>query len=444
MFAIQARDICKVYRYYPSRVERLKEWACLGLKQYAMPMTALQGVSLEVVAGESVGVIGRNGAGKSTLLKVLGGISTPTSGVLSVRGQLGTMIELGAQFHPEYTGYENLEISAMLLGLSRTEVRKRMQDAIAFAELEDHIYQPLRTYSSGMQARLAFAASTMIRPDVLLVDEVLAVGDQYFVGKCVRYIQEFHRSGRTLVLVSHDLTLIRSLCQRVVWIDRGQLVRDGPVAEVCAEYLRSVQQEENEKLLAKNRDLWIARSRSKHKLTDLEASTFPDQAQIRIMDVRLQDGCEKAKTCFFIGETLVIRVGYRSNIRYTNPNISVTIERLDGLMVTCHSSKDVGITIGQIDPGEGWIDLIFDALLLGPGNYYVHVAITTDEALAYGDTNFDRVERAQAFMVMAPGRPYPVVIEHPVRWKHGDRELSVSQQRPRSAAMPATSHCTDH
>jgi lipopolysaccharide transport system ATP-binding protein len=295
-----------------------------------------------------------------------------------------------------------------------------------------------------MQARLAFAASTMIRPDVLLVDEVLAVGDQYFVGKCVRYIQEFHRSGRTLVLVSHDLTLIRSLCQRVVWIDRGQLVRDGPVAEVCAEYLRSVQQEENEKLLAKNRDLWIARSRSKHKLTDLEASTFPDQAQIRIMDVRLQDGCEKAKTCFFIGETLVIRVGYRSNIRYTNPNISVTIERLDGLMVTCHSSKDVGITIGQIDPGEGWIDLIFDALLLGPGNYYVHVAITTDEALAYGDTNFDRVERAQAFMVMAPGRPYPVVIEHPVRWKHGDRELSVSQQRPRSAAMPATSHCTDH
>ena len=329
------------------------------------------------------------------------------------------MIELGAQFHPDYTGLENLEISGILLGLSRREVRERIGEAVEFAELGGHMDHRLRTYSTGMQARLAFAASTLVKPDVLLVDEVLAVGDQYFVGKCVRYIQEFHRSGRTLVLVSHDLTLIRSLCRRAVWIDRGRVAADGPVGEVCAEYLRSVQQEENERLVSRNRQLWALRKRTHRELAGPGQHVMPDRTQIQIAQVLLLDGREAVKSCFLTGETLVIRIGYRAHTDYRNPNLSVAIERLDGLMMTSHASKDGGIETGTITPGEGWFDLVFPSLLLGPGSYWVHVAITLDDALAYGDTNFDRVERAQTFTVMAAHRPYPVVVEHPVRWKRG-------------------------
>lgn len=419
MSAISVTHLGKVYRYYASRSDRLKEWVCCGLRDYATKTQALQGISLEVPAGESVGIIGRNGAGKSTLLKILAGVSAPTSGTVEVRGQVSAMIELGAQFHPDYTGLENLEISGILLGLSRREVRERIGEAVEFAELGGHMDHRLRTYSTGMQARLAFAASTLVKPDVLLVDEVLAVGDQYFVGKCVRYIQEFHRSGRTLVLVSHDLTLIRSLCRRAVWIDRGRVAADGPVGEVCAEYLRSVQQEENERLVSRNRQLWALRKRTHRELAGPGQHVMPDRTQIQIAQVLLLDGREAVKSCFLTGETLVIRIGYRAHTDYRNPNLSVAIERLDGLMMTSHASKDGGIETGTITPGEGWFDLVFPSLLLGPGSYWVHVAITLDDALAYGDTNFDRVERAQTFTVMAAHRPYPVVVEHPVRWKRG-------------------------
>ncbi len=431
MRAISVEQLRKVYRYYPTRADRLKEWVCFGLKDYAKQMEALQDISLEVPAGESVGIIGKNGAGKSTLLKILAGISSPTSGRLEVYGQVSAMIELGAQFHPDYTGRENLEISGILLGLSRREVRERIGEAVEFAELGGHMDHRLRTYSTGMQARLAFAASTLVKPDVLLVDEVLAVGDQYFVGKCVRYIQEFHRAGRTLVLVSHDLTLIRSLCQRAIWIDRGRLAADGPAGEVCADYLRSVQQEENERLLAKNKELWALRRRTQRELAGRDEPVIPDRAQIQITEVRLLDGRGEDKTSFLTGETLAVRIGYRAQVRYRNPNVSLTIERLDGLMMTSHASKDGAIETGAIEPGEGWFDLVFDSLLLGPGSYWVHAAITLDDALAYGDTNFDRLERVQTFSVMAANRPYPVVIEHPVRWRRGGRSLDTRDLLPR-------------
>ena len=436
MHAIRVIELSKAYRYYASRADRLKEWACLGLKRYAETVDALQGISFEVPAGESVGIIGRNGAGKSTLLRLLAGISSPTSGSAEVRGTVAAMIELGAQFHPDYTGRENLEISGILLGLSRKEVLARIQDAIEFAELGDQIDHQLRTYSTGMQARLAFAASTLLKPDVLLVDEVLAVGDQYFVGKCVRYIQEFHRSGRTLLLVSHDLTLIRSLCRRAVWVDRGRLVADGPAGDVCAGYLRSVQQEENEKLLKTNRDLWALRAKAQKELAGPGDRVVPDRTQIRITQVQLLNERETAKNCFLTGETLVIRIRYRSHTEYRNPNLSVTIERMDGLMITCHSSKDAQIATGHIEPGEGWFDLVFQPLLLGPGSYWVHVAVTLDEMLAYGDTNFDRLDRAQTFTVMAASRPYPVVIEHPVQWKRGEQPLIACEPGP--GRMPGT------
>lgn len=427
MRAIQVQDLRKVYRYYPSRAHRLKEWASFGLKSYATEVEALGGISFDVLAGEAVGVIGRNGAGKSTLLRLLAGISSPSSGVREVTGTVAAMIELGAQFHPDYTGRENLLISGIMLGLSRKEVEARLPDAMDFAHLGEQINHPLRTYSSGMQARLAFAASTLVRPDVLLVDEVLAVGDQSFVGKCVRYIQEFHRSGRTLIFVSHDVTLMRALCQRVLWVDRGRLIADGPAGAVTTDYLRHVQEEESAKFLANNQVLWALRSRAQRELSGQPEVAAPDRSQISITEVRLLDGKDTEKACFLTGESLTIRIAYASKIEYQHPNLSVTIERADGLMMTHHSSQDANVATGRIEPGEGSFDLVFPTLLLGPGSYRLHVAITLNEALAYGDTNFDRLERVQAFSVMAASRPYPVALEHPVQWKRGGLPLGLQE-----------------
>lgn len=415
MTAIRLQDVSKTYRYYPSRAHRLKEWLSFGLRRYSTEVEALHGISMAVEAGESVGVIGRNGAGKSTLLRVLAGISPLTSGSRQVRGSISAMIELGAQFHPDYTGRENVAISGIMLGLSRREVDERLPDAIEFAELGEQIDHPLRTYSNGMQARLAFAASRMVRPDILLVDEVLAVGDQYFVGKCVRSIQHYQRTGRTLVLVSHDLTLIHALCQRVVWIDQGRIVADGAPNHVCAAYRRSVLEEENEKAKARNRGAGTGRAAER---------TESPAGRIAITDVKLLNGWEEERCCFMAGETLAVRIGYRSRIRYPNPNFSITIERSDGIMMTAHATKDAELNTGLVEPGEGCFDVVFSPLMLGPGVYRVHVAVTLDDLLAYNDTNFDRIEGAREFQVMASGRPYPVAIEHPVVWKREGRLLS--------------------
>ena len=414
MAAIQLQDVTKIYRYYPSRGHRVREWLSFGLRQYCTQVEALRQVSLTVNAGESVGVIGRNGAGKSTLLRVLAGISPPTSGRREVQGSISAMIELGAQFHPDYTGRENVAISGIMLGLSRREVDERLPAAIEFAELGEQIDHPLRTYSNGMQARLAFAASTMVRPDILLVDEVLAVGDQYFVGKCVRSIQQYQRSGRTLVLVSHDLTLIHALCGRVIWIDGGRIVADGSPQQVSAAYRRSVLDEENEKAKAR-----VGAVGTDHRT----GSGATIAGQIAITDVTLLNGWEEPRTCYMAGETLTVRIRYRAAVRYANPNVSVTIERIDGIMMTAHATKDTDLCTGVVEPGEGAFDVVFSPLLLGPGGYRIHVAMTLDDLLAYNDTNFDRIEGVQEFQVMASGRPYPVAMEHPVVWKREGRPL---------------------
>ncbi len=415
MTAIQLDNVTKVYRYYPSRGHRLKEWLSLGLCHYATEVEALRRVSMSVEAGESVGVIGRNGAGKSTLLRVLAGISSPTSGTRRVEGSISAMIELGAQFHPDYTGRENVAISGIMMGLSRREVDERMPAAIEFAELGEQIDHPLRTYSSGMQARLAFAASTMIRPDILLVDEVLAVGDQYFVGKCVRSIEQYRRSGRTLVLVSHDLMLIHALCRRVVWIDGGRIVADGTPQDVCAAYRRSVVDQENEKAKARGVVADVGRATDRAGLL---------AGQIVITDVKLLNGWEEPRSYFMAGDTLMIRITYKSCVHYVRPNISVTIERSDGVRMTAQSTKEADIDTGVVEPGEGGFDVVFSPLMFGPGVYRVHVAMTLDDLLAYNDTNFDRIEDAQEFHVMASIRSYAVAIEHPVIWKRDGRPLS--------------------
>ena len=228
------------YRIPRERIGSLKEYAIRRLKRrlYFDEFEALREVSLEVSGGETVGVIGRNGAGKSALLRLIARVMPPTAGRVVVRGRTAPLLELGLGFHGELTGRENVMLQGALLGFSRAEMRRRTPRIVEWAELEEFIDAPVRTYSTGMAARLAFSVATDVEPDILLVDEALAVGDERFQLKCHARMEEFRRAGKTVFLVSHALVAVRENCRRAIWIHEGKLVRDGDSASVTALYHR--------------------------------------------------------------------------------------------------------------------------------------------------------------------------------------------------------------
>ena len=246
MHAVEIRDVRKIYRRYGRRKSfgTLKSALLSGsvLKNLRPDSAfhALDGVSLDVRQGSTLGIIGRNGSGKSSLLKLIAGIGKPSSGTIHVSGRVSALIELGAGFHPEISGRENVFINGMMLGLSKAEVARRFDEIVAFAELGDFIDEPVKTYSSGMYMRLGFAVAINVDPDVLLVDEVLAVGDEAFTHKCLEKFAEFRRRGKTIVLVTHTLDLITRLCDEALWLDAGRVRGHGNPKRVVDAYLTEV------------------------------------------------------------------------------------------------------------------------------------------------------------------------------------------------------------
>ncbi|MCL4837040.1 MAG: ABC transporter ATP-binding protein [Thermoanaerobaculia bacterium] len=240
MTVVRLERVSLRYRLATQSVPSIKEFAIhllRGSLSYR-ELWALRDVSFEVRRGESVAIVGRNGAGKSTLLKVVSRILQPTEGRCTTAGSVAPILELGAGFDTELTGRENILLNALLLGHRRRAIVARMEEIVAFSELEEFIDSPLRNYSSGMRARLGFAIATAWRPELLVLDEVFAVGDEAFAAKCRARMAELRREGTTLLLVSHQPSLVRAICQRCLWLDRGQLRADGPAAEVLATYQR--------------------------------------------------------------------------------------------------------------------------------------------------------------------------------------------------------------
>lgn len=235
-WAIQADDLGKVYRIYDKPHHRLFEALWRGRRQFGREFVALQGVSFHLARGETLGIIGANGAGKSTLLQMLVGTVQPTRGNLQVNGRIAALLELGAGFNPEFSGRENAVINAAILGLSERQIAERLDDIIAFADIGTYIDQPVKTYSSGMYVRLAFAVAAHVSPDILVVDEALAVGDARFQAKCMRRMRSMLDGGATLLLTSHDIGAIKSLCQRCLWLDKGRMRQIGPASGVTRAY----------------------------------------------------------------------------------------------------------------------------------------------------------------------------------------------------------------
>ncbi len=234
--AIEVRSISKHFRLYDRQAHRLAELLSLSRKRYHRQFQALSDVSLTVRRGEAMGIIGRNGSGKSTLLQIICGTLMPSSGEVIAQGRVAALLELGAGFNPEFTGRENVYLNAALYGLSRAEIAERMDGILAFADIGDFVDQPVRTYSSGMFVRLAFAVIAHVDADILVIDEALAVGDVAFGQKCMRFLRSFREHG-TILFVSHDTAAVTGLCDRAVWLDGGKKRADGSAKEVCELYL---------------------------------------------------------------------------------------------------------------------------------------------------------------------------------------------------------------
>lgn len=226
-YAIQVQDVSKVYRLYDKPIDRLKESLSVTHKNYHRDFFALNNISFHVKKGETVGIIGTNGSGKSTILKIITGVLTPTSGSVRVSGVISALLELGAGFNMDYTGIENVYMNGTMMGFTRSQMDEKLPDILEFADIGDFVYQPVKTYSSGMFVRLAFALAINVEPEILIVDEALSVGDVFFQAKCYRRMEEIRQDGTTILMVTHDMGSVIKYCDRVVLLNRGQFIAEG-------------------------------------------------------------------------------------------------------------------------------------------------------------------------------------------------------------------------
>jgi lipopolysaccharide transport system ATP-binding protein len=367
-------------RYHADRPRTLKEAVVRGLRR-TKPVDdfwALRDVSFSVAPGRMVGVVGPNGAGKSTLLRLAGGVGRADEGRVTVNGRIGALLDLGAGFHPDLTGRENVYINGVIAGLTRREVADRFADIVAFAELEEFIDSPLRTYSTGMHMRLGFAVAVHTDPDILLIDEILAVGDLAFQRKCLDRIDQFKARGCTILLVSHDASSIRQLCDEALWLRRGQLVAYGPADVVVRQY--------EEEMSAETRRRTPSNKPVVRTVTGAELQLNENRLgslEIEITAVRLLDPQGLHVTELSSGAPLHVEIEYQAPTPIPSPIFGVTISREDGTICYDASTQGAGHTLPTVH-GAGRISCQFERLDLIGAQYYVDVGVYEREwAYAY-------------------------------------------------------------
>jgi lipopolysaccharide transport system ATP-binding protein len=394
--AIVARDAGKCYRIYRKPQDRLKQVFARGSRKYYSEYWALRGVSFEIRRGETVGIVGRNGAGKSTLLQIISGTLRPTSGSVEVNGRVAALLELGAGFNPEFTGRENVFLAASVLGLSSAQISERFDAIAEFAGIGDFIEQPVKLYSSGMFARLAFAVAAHVDADILIVDEILAVGDASFTQKCMRFIHHFKKHG-TLLFVSHDTASITSLCDRAVWLDRGEIRESGSAKEVSYSYIASLYAEGEEAAGFRIGGVRKAEVREGRRVEDprratLEASTHRNEIEVfdfdpngpwfgkrgaTILGTRLLDTEGRQIPALTGGEEVVLEVTAEAHTALDRPIIGFYVKDRLGQNIfgdnTFLTYRDTGLRVlaGQKLVARFHFQLPF----LPTGDFSVNVAI---------------------------------------------------------------------
>ncbi len=318
---------------------------------------ALDGVSFEVEKGEVLGIIGPNGAGKTTSLKLLSRVTRPTSGRITVRGRVSALIELGAGFHPDLSGRENIYLNGAILGLRRKEIDRKFDSIVAFSELEEFIDMPVKRYSSGMFVRLGFAVAVHAEPEVLLVDEVLAVGDMAFQRKCLERMSQLRDQQRTMVFISHNMRMVQGMCDRTMWLEKGRVRMIGETGRVVAAYVDAM-----------NRRISDQAIRTHHYAERWGSG------EARITSVRLLNGQGEECAQFEMGDTLIIEIAYRTTQPITSPSFDVAIFTHEGVRVCTTTTRMSSVELGELD-GEGVVRCVFEDIPFVPGGYSVNVAI---------------------------------------------------------------------
>ena len=305
--AVRAIDVSKHYDMYRRPMDRVIEILTRRPRHVVFP--ALEGVSFEVERGETVGIVGQNGAGKSTLLKILTGVARPSSGALETDGTIASILELGTGFHPEFSGRDNAALNAAILGLTQSEIRERLPQILEFSELGSFVDRPVKTYSSGMYMRLAFSVAVNVDPDILVIDEALAVGDGHFQKKCIDKIREFQEEGKTILFCSHSLYYISSTCRRALWLDRGKVMRYGPAVDVVHEYEA------------------FLRERDKQLPAHETPAANPERTPVRIRDVAVVDRNGRVRDRFARGEEIHVRLRIESDSPSQPVHVIVGVHR---------------------------------------------------------------------------------------------------------------------
>lgn len=382
--AIEASNLSKVYQIYEQPVDRLKQFLTTGKKKYYREFSALKSIDFNVKRGETVGIIGVNGSGKSTLLQMLTGTLQPTTGSIQVNGRIAALLELGSGFNPEFTGRENVYLNGSILGISKEEMDKRFEEIEMFAEIGDFIDQPVKTYSSGMYVRLAFAVAINVDADILIVDEALAVGDVFFQAKCYKKFDEYKKKGKTIILVTHDLSSVIKYCDNVILLNHGELVGMGNSKEMVDKY---------KKILVKTNEV------ERKSLTSTQEnynwlnnyninSSYLDYGNYKskIIDFGIFDDYEELTTQIDKSTTFSIkmRVKFEENINY--PIFAFTIKDIKGTEITGTNTMLESEVIPYVESGE-IVEIVFkQSMNLQGGNYLLSLGCTgfvDDEFVVY-------------------------------------------------------------
>ena len=386
--AITVKDVTKIYKLYEKPVDRLKESLNPAHKEYHRKFYALNNISFEVKKGETVGIIGTNGSGKSTILKIITGVLTPTTGEVEVEGTISALLELGAGFNMDYTGIENIYMNGTMMGFSRKEMEEKLQDILDFADIGDFVYQPVKTYSSGMFVRLAFALAINVEPEILIVDEALSVGDVFFQSKCYRRMEEIRQKGTTILMVTHDMGSIIKYCDRVVLLNKGYFVAEGAPGhmvdlykKILANQMDSLEEELQEMNdfsgnSEEKKEKGAKGGLMKDKITINSNRTEYGDGRAEIYDLGLFDERGNLTNLLLKGEMFTIKERIRFNANLEAPIFTYTIKDKKGTDLSGTNTMFEGTDVKPVKRGDTYEASFTQKMTLQGGEYLLSMSCT--------------------------------------------------------------------
>ena len=393
--AINVCDVTKIYRLYDKPIDRLKESISLTHKKYHKEFFALDKISFSVEKGSTVGIIGTNGSGKSTILKIITGVLNPTTGSVEVDGNISALLELGAGFNMDYTGIENIYMNGTMMGFSREQMEAKLPEILEFADIGDFVYQPVKTYSSGMFVRLAFALAINVEPEILIVDEALSVGDVFFQAKCYRRMEEIRKTGTTILMVTHDMGSVIKYCDKVILLNKGEFLAEGPAGEMVDLYKKILagRIDDLEADLAKrldsnfsdmmelNNDINKTHAKEYHGLMKDKISINPNKTEYgdgraEIYDLGLLDSKGELTNLLLKGEEFTIREKIRFNANIESPIFTFTIKDKKGTELSGTNTMFEGVEVKPVKPGDEAVVEFKQKMTLQGGEYLLSMSCT--------------------------------------------------------------------